>query len=303
MSASNDPVRESQMYVRRAAHLLHKKGALTVGPNHKAPRLGGEASEQFFENGRRQVARLARDVETHTGCTFESRRALDFGCGVGRLALPLAERCEYVYGLDVSHPSLDAAAKRAKHRRLSNVEWLDATRLAELSGRYDLVISLLVFQHIPSREGERIFDMLVKGLRPDGVGAIQLTLRPTRPLAGFFHSRRKSGSAGANPLDVVRKWHWSYPYMLIHSYSLNRICELLANAGALESHVRWHPPAGTHDVVTIIFHKKVSKRKGQGAARQPDGIAEMTAPSQNGASADRSSAGASPESAHDSLDQ
>jgi 2-polyprenyl-3-methyl-5-hydroxy-6-metoxy-1,4-benzoquinol methylase len=273
MTAFKDPVRESQMYVRRAAHLLHKKGVLTVGPNHKAPRLGGEASEQFYENGKRQLARLAREIEAHTGCTLESRRALDFGCGVGRVALPLAERCEYVYGLDVSRGALEGADASAKHRNLSNVEWLEADRLAELGGRYDLVISLLVFQHIPSREGEWIFDTLVRGLRPGGVGAIQLTLRPSRPLAGFFHTRRKSGSGGANPMNLVRMWDWSYPYMLIHSYSLNRICQLLADAGALQSHVRWHPPAGAHDVVTIIFHKTDVKSGGNGAERQPNGAA------------------------------
>jgi 2-polyprenyl-3-methyl-5-hydroxy-6-metoxy-1,4-benzoquinol methylase len=273
MRAFNDPVRESQMYVRRAAHVLHKKGLLTVGANHKAPRLGGQASEQFFENGKRQLARLAREIEAHTGCTLESRRALDFGCGVGRLALPLAERCEHVYGLDVSRPALQAAADSAKRLNLENSEWLEADRLAELSGRYDLVISLLVFQHIPSREGERIFDTLVRGLRPGGLGAIQLTLRPTRPLAGFLHSRTKSSSSAANPLGLVRKWDWSYPYMLIHSYSLNRICKLLADAGVAQSHVRWHPRSGAHDVVTIIFHKTDTKSKGQGAAPQQNGAA------------------------------
>jgi 2-polyprenyl-3-methyl-5-hydroxy-6-metoxy-1,4-benzoquinol methylase len=286
MSALNDPVRESQLYVRRAARLLHKKGVLTVGPNRKAPRLGGEASEQFFANGKRQVARLAREIEAHTGCTLESRRALDFGCGVGRLALPLAERCEHVYGLDVSRPALRAAGDSARRRNLNNVEWLEADRLAGLNGRYDVVISLLVFQHIPSREGERIFDTLVRGLRPGGVGAIQLTLRPSRPLAGFFHSRRKSSRAGANPLSLVRGWDWSYPYMLVHSYSLNRICQLLADAGALESHVRWHPPAGAHDVVTIIFHKADVNSGCQGAAQQSNGVVEVKLMPEDCASAD-----------------
>jgi 2-polyprenyl-3-methyl-5-hydroxy-6-metoxy-1,4-benzoquinol methylase len=278
MSVFNEPIRESQMYVRRAAHLLHKRGVVTVGPNHKAPRLGGEASEKFFENGKRQVAKLEREIEGFTGCTLDGRRALDFGCGVGRLALPLAERCEYVYGLDISSGALKGADARAKRLNLTNVEWLDADRVAELSGQYDYVQSLLVFQHIPSREGERIFDTLVRGLRPDGVGAIQLTLRPPHPLAGFLHSKSKSSLAATNPMRLVRGWDWSYPYMLIHSYSLNRICQLLANAGALQSHVRWHPPSGAHDVVTIIFHKAIHRKKGQAEGQAPNGAAVIKAP-------------------------
>lgn len=277
MDVFNDPIRESQMYVRRAANLLHKKGVLKVGPNHKAPRLGGEASEEFFANGERQVAKLARDIEALTGFTFESKRALDFGCGVGRMALPLAGRCEHVYGLDVSHPALDAADKRAKRLHVNNVEWMDADRLGELGGRYDLVQSLLVFQHIPSREGERILDTIVRGLRPGGVGAIQFTLRPSRPVAGFVHSLRTARSSTHNPFSsrsITVNPFSSYPYMLIHSYSLNRLCKLLADAGAFNSHVRWHPPAGAHDVATVIFQKRKPKLKPQGAAGQANGLAQ-----------------------------
>jgi len=255
MSVFSDPIRESQMYIRRAAHVLHDRGVLSVGRNHKAPRYGGEARDKFYENGKRQLARLEREIEAVTGCKLEGRRALDYGCGVGRLALPLAERCEHVYGLDISLSALQGADKSAKRLHLDNVEWMHADRLAELSGRYDLVESMLVFQHIPSREGERIFQLLVQGLRPGGVGAIQLTLRPTRPLAGFVNSSGKSKQNGSRLVNIARKLDLSYPYMLIHSYSLNRMCELLAEAGAPQVNVRWHPRAGAHDVVTIIFHK------------------------------------------------
>ncbi|MGH2864637.1 MAG: class I SAM-dependent methyltransferase [Solirubrobacteraceae bacterium] len=266
------------MYVRRAAHLLHGKGVLTVGPNRTAPRLGGAARDRFFERGQRQLARLAREIEAHTGCTLESRRALDFGCGVGRLALPLAERCEYVYGLDVSRPALRLADRDAKRRNLANVEWLEASRLAELSGRYDLVLSMLVFQHIPSREGERIFDTLVRGLRPGGVGAIQIALRPSRPMAGFARSRSKQRPAGSSPVNLVSGWNWSYPYMLVHSYSLNRLGELLAAAGAREWHVRWHPRDGAHEIVTIVFQKSDKAIERRSAGGQANGAVPAQPP-------------------------
>jgi 2-polyprenyl-3-methyl-5-hydroxy-6-metoxy-1,4-benzoquinol methylase len=281
MSVFSDPIRESQMYIRRAAHLLHDRGVLSVGRNHKAPRYGGEARDKFYENGKRQLARLEREIEALTGCTLEGRRALDYGCGVGRLALPLAERCEHVYGLDISLRALDGAGKRAKRLNLNNVEWMHADRLAELSGRYDMVESMLVFQHIPSREGERIFQTLVQGLRPGGVGAIQLTLRPSRPLAGFVNSSSKPKPSGSRLVKIARKLDLSYPYMLMHSYSLNRICALLADAGAPQVNVRWHPRAGKYDVVTIIFHKTGENDKTDGngtASAQMNGSPQEQAP-------------------------
>jgi SAM-dependent methyltransferase len=136
-----------------------------------------------------------------------------------------------------------APPPNAALRNVSNVEWMGADSLAELSGRYDLVISQFVFQHIPSREGERILATLLRGLRPGGIGAIHLPLRPDRPLAGL--------------LRWTRKLDWSYPYMLMNSYSLSRLGWLLADGGVEEWHLRHVAPERTGQSydVTIIFRK------------------------------------------------
>jgi SAM-dependent methyltransferase len=250
-----DPVHQGQLYLRRAGHVFRR-------PAPEATRLDGldeAAREGFFEVGRKNIAGLAARIEAHTGTTLEGRRALDFGCGVGRMSLPLAERCEHVYGLDVSPAVLREADSTAKEMNVGNVEWLAADRLAELDGQYDLVISMFVLQHIPSREGERIFATLLHGLRPGGVGAIHVTLRPSRPLSGLFRWTRKSSGPSRNPLQILRGLNWSYPYMLMHSYSLNTLARVLADAGVSEWHAKPQPtPAtawGSYDALTIVFRK------------------------------------------------
>ena len=50
-----------------------------------------------------------------------ARTLLDIGCGPGTLALPLAERLDYVVGLDYSQGMLDALAQNAQARGLANV--------------------------------------------------------------------------------------------------------------------------------------------------------------------------------------
>jgi 2-polyprenyl-3-methyl-5-hydroxy-6-metoxy-1,4-benzoquinol methylase len=200
--------------------------------------LDQAARERIFAKGAEQVTTLLQRIEAQTGFVPESRRALDFGCGVGRNALPLAERCEHVYGLDVSPAVLREADANAKRLNLTNVEWMDAGRLAELHGLYDLVISFYVFQHIPSREGERIFATLVDGLRPGGVGAIHLTLRPR-----------------------FRALDRSYLYRLVNSYSLTRIGRVLAAAGIVDWHAMMHARPmvdngrPSYEDVTLIFRK------------------------------------------------
>jgi trans-aconitate methyltransferase len=243
-----DPVHQGQLYLRRGGKLLRGKGARTVAEEAERRRVDGPERAQFFEMGQRQIAKLASDIEAHTGCTLKSRRALDYGCGIGRLALPLAERCEHVYGLDVSSSTLQEADLNAQRANLTNVEWMDAARLGELSGQYDMVLSKEVFQHIPSREGERIFAMLLRGLRPGGVGAIHMPLRPDRPLAGFLGHRKTAEGAAYRP-------DFSHLYMLMNTYSLNRLGRLLADAGVTEWHTKWHGRLKAYDAVTIIFRK------------------------------------------------
>jgi 2-polyprenyl-3-methyl-5-hydroxy-6-metoxy-1,4-benzoquinol methylase len=229
-----DPVHQGQLYAWRAGHLLSKKSPETT----RLDGLDEEGRERFFLNGHQQVTTLAERIEAQTGFALDSCRALDFGCGVGRNALGLAERCEHVYGLDVSPAVLREADHQAKRLNLTNVDWMDAGRLEELSGRYDLAISFFVFQHIPSREGERIFATLVGGLRPGGAGAIHVTLRPG-----------------------LRRPSRSYLYSLMNSYSLNRLGKLLADQGITEWHAKMHarPAPGSNERsyadVTLLFRK------------------------------------------------
>ena len=253
-----DPVNQLQRYLWRAGQSLRSRSQ-SLGLSTPLDGRDEAARERFFNTGVQQIARLAARIEAQTGCTLESRRALDFGCGVGRMSLPLAQRCEYVYGVDVSPAVLREADDSAKRMNLTNVEWLETTRLAELSGRYDLVISLWVFQHIPSREGEEILATILRGLRPGGVGAIHVTLRPSRALAGLSHWTGKSLRSAYNPVKMARDLDWSYPYMLMTSYSLNRIGRLLDDEGVTEWHAKWGARLETtwqsYDSVTIIFRK------------------------------------------------
>jgi SAM-dependent methyltransferase len=270
-----DPIHRGQLYLRRAAHVLHSKGVLSVPESPEPPlRVEGAARERFFERGRRQTARLAAELEEFTGCELKSRRALDFGCGVGRLTLPLAERCEYVYGTDISRAKLAEADRNAKDANVTNVEWLEPELIPTLSGRYDMIHSILVFQHIPSREGERIFSELLRGLLPGGIGAVQVTLRPSRPApATLGPAAANAPSGGRGPLSLVRGLDLSYPYMLLHSYSLNRLGGLLADAGVTDWHVRWSARSGAYQPVIIFFRKASAEAE----VEQEDATDEVSA--------------------------
>lgn len=231
---ANDPVRRGQLLLRRAGEALRDSGALPR-PSFRHETLEGEALERFFATGAEQISRLAPEIERLLERPLQSARALDYGCGMGRSALPLAEWCEHVYGLDISDSALLEAAAHAERSGRHNVEWLQAERLPELAGAYDIVFSMWVFQHIPSREGERILTELIRGMRPGGVGVIHLTLR-----------------FAFNPLDL--RHLVKNGYLMMNSYSLNRVGDLLAHENVTDWQAKWHA-RDAEPSVTLTFRR------------------------------------------------
>ena len=105
------------------------------------------AEEQFWALGRDDLNGLLTSIEVSIDPEAD---VVEIGCGVGRLTRVIAESAKSVRALDVSAEML--AIARDKNAQLDNVEWIhgDGVSLAGIdSDSADLVISHVVFQHIP----------------------------------------------------------------------------------------------------------------------------------------------------------
>ena len=215
-----------QFLARRAGSLLRgARPPRSAAGERKA--LEGEELDAYLETGRREAGGLATHIERHTGQSIDGRVLLDYGCGPGRIAVPLAQRAKQVYGLELQTELFAAARSNAEREGVTNVEWRPNTDLASLDGEYDAFLSMWVFQHIPSREGEATLAQLVGGLRPGGVGVFNFAARPTRPLAGFRNGPKRRAELSG------------YTYQLMHSMDFSRVGEILVGAGINEWHTRW----------------------------------------------------------------
>jgi SAM-dependent methyltransferase len=100
---------------------------------------------EFFATGESEVGQL---MQTLQGLGYPKlfRNALDFGCGVGRLTLPLSHRFENTWGIDISAPMLEQAKANVPRARFL---LSDSNRLSFADGTFDLVYTAMVLQHLP----------------------------------------------------------------------------------------------------------------------------------------------------------
>ncbi|MGA0333785.1 MAG: class I SAM-dependent methyltransferase, partial [Kiritimatiellia bacterium] len=106
-----------------------------------------QAFADFFQSGEDHVSFVQDTLTQAFGDEPGKERALDFGCGVGRLALPLAKRYARVTGVDISPSMLQEAKKNAEKFGQQNLEWISTLDDLSASDRFDLIHCFIVFQH------------------------------------------------------------------------------------------------------------------------------------------------------------
>lgn len=142
-------------------------------------RRGGWELADFLATGRADVAATVSWL-AELGLPTRWERALDFGCGVGRLSQALAEHADEVIGVDISASMLEVAGRINRTGARCTFVHNDAPDLGRFpDGHVDLVYSVLVLQHLPRPMIDVYLAELLRVLRRDGSAVIQI---PTRRL-------------------------------------------------------------------------------------------------------------------------
>jgi SAM-dependent methyltransferase len=130
--------------------------------------------DEFLATGRADAERFMADLERLAPRT-RRERALDFGCGVGRLTRALAGHFRAVVGMDVA-PSM------IKRARSLNADCAACSFVVNRSirlrgipdGAFDVVYCRLVLQHIRPVFVRRYIPELIRVVAPGGVLMFQL---------------------------------------------------------------------------------------------------------------------------------
>jgi 2-polyprenyl-3-methyl-5-hydroxy-6-metoxy-1,4-benzoquinol methylase len=108
-----------------------------------------EGQQLFRQWGRDDVDRILQESAPFlSGRT----RAIEIGCGIGRLAVPMAEQFTEVLGVDVAPTMISRLRENCHRSGVTNVRGYLANDAWDEQGPADLVYSLIVFQHIASGE-------------------------------------------------------------------------------------------------------------------------------------------------------
>lgn len=160
--------------------------------------------QAFFHSGKERIARVLEIIDG-AGLTVIPNRALDFGCGVGRLTFPLAEHFNRVEAVDISAPMLDHA------RRYLNVLEVPPPgevrfHLNTVAGLsrfpdpdFSLVISYITLQHMKPTLARRYILELSRLTGPKGILVLQV---PDRRRTAVLRVRGRIGR-------TVHRWRSS----------------------------------------------------------------------------------------------
>jgi SAM-dependent methyltransferase len=132
--------------------------------------------EDFFRGAEDLVRSLEKELgRISTATPPAERRALEIGCGPGRLMLPLSAHFHEIHGVDVSERMVRLAERNLAGVAKAHVHATSGTNLERFEDQsFDFVYSFAVFQHIPSREV--VFNYLTETrriLREGGVARLQ----------------------------------------------------------------------------------------------------------------------------------
>ncbi len=162
---------------RRRWETLGRKDPLWAILSDPQRRGGGWDVEEFFRSGESQIAELFARLN-ELGVAPKPGRALDFGCGVGRLTRALSPRFHETLGVDLANSMVELAERSNAFPDSCRFLTYDGRHLPFPSTHFDLVVSWITLQHVPPRAARRSVRELARVLAPGGVLAFQAAAEP-----------------------------------------------------------------------------------------------------------------------------
>jgi ubiquinone/menaquinone biosynthesis C-methylase UbiE len=193
---------------------------------------------EFFETGVWEITQSLEQVAAlYPG--LKKGRALDFGCGVGRLTQPIAQHFEQAYGVDISASMIRQAKEFNQYGSRCQYIVNPKDDLRIFPDKYfDFIYSNITLQHMPPRYSRRYLAEFMRVLAPDGALLCQIPSRPRDP--GSTLGRATRAFYYRYLWDIL---HPSTPYMGMYGIPKDEIERLITRHGGRIIHTAPDPAA------------------------------------------------------------
>jgi SAM-dependent methyltransferase len=133
--------------------------------------------ERFFQSGVDEIFLILHQLRSR-GIGVPRRRALDFGCGVGRLSQALAAHFARIDGVDLSFAMIELARSLNSHGERIVYQANDRPDLHLFAdSTFDFIVSSIVLQHIQPSIALRYLAEMCRVLAPAGILVFQVPAR------------------------------------------------------------------------------------------------------------------------------
>lgn len=203
--------------------------------------------DEFFDTGKREVSESMNYLRS-CGLGIPTGKALDFGCGVGRLTQALADYFEEVYGVDIA-PSMIELAKKYNRQGNKCKYFLNGTDNLGLfpTHSFAFVYSKITLQHIAPEYSKKYIKEFLRLLKPGGLLLFQLPGEPSALMQKYppaLKARLKNFLPKFLLSAYYRIKHYFYPVVEMYGIRKEEVTKFLKENGATIIDIRPNDSAG-----------------------------------------------------------
>lgn len=153
--------------------------SIVTAPELLRANLSSDSRQAFFDDGREIVDYILQRIRDRLEPEFAPVSTLEYGCGVGRLAMAHARHPGSVVAVDRSEAMLAVARSEARQHGLEHIRFQSAAEFFATDVSFDLITCYSVLQRIPKSEGLHLIAALLGRLGKGGIAVFNVPYRDT----------------------------------------------------------------------------------------------------------------------------
>lgn len=228
--------------------------AILAFPNKKGRKW---QEDEFFKTGTMEISSVMRYVNS-LPVRISFGRALDFGCGAGRLTQALAAYFELVCGVDISSSMIKLAEKYNRYPNKCKYQLNKKTNLKIFPDNFfDFVYTNITLQHMEPKYAKNYLKEFIRVIKPKGIIIFQIPSHISR----WFLLKKKIENlikliVPKKILKLRHKIKYNYPKIEVYGIKKDKVLEFLCSNGGEILDIKQNKVAGEE---WISFNYYVTK--------------------------------------------